>query len=164
MSAAPEGLTYPEVGATLGPDLPAGYHHLRAERRVGGPEAYDAAVAFVRSWGLQRTSGIRVPAGTPDVVPGLRVVLRLGPFRVPVEVVAVVDEPDRGGFVYGTLPGHPECGEELFSVERRPDGTFVVVRAFSRPGRWFTRVGAPVAGLAQRAMTERYLRAFARGR
>jgi uncharacterized protein (UPF0548 family) len=163
MSLAPEGLTYPEVGATLAADLPPGYHHLVAARRVGDREAYDEVVALVLAWGLQRGSGIRVPPGLPDATPGLRAVLRLGPaplaLRVPVEVVAVLDEPDRGGFAYGTLPGHPERGEELFAVERRTDGTWVVVRAFSRPGRWFTRLGSPMAGLAQRAMTRRYLAA-----
>lgn len=158
----PDALTYDEVGATLAPELPRGYHHLDESRRVGDASAYDDLVAFVLGWGLQRESGIRVPAGLPDAAAGLRTVLRLGPLRVPVEVVAVVDEPDRGGFVYGTLPGHPECGEELFSVERRSDGTWIVVRAFSRPGRWFTRLGAPLTGLAQRAMTERYLRAALR--
>lgn len=81
---------------------------------------------------------------------------------MPVEVVAVIDEPDRRGLVYGTLPGHSERGEEPFSVERRADGTWVVVRAFSRPGRWFTRLGAPVAGRARRTMTRRYLAAALR--
>lgn len=154
--------TYPEVGATLGDVLPAGYHHLAVERRVGPVSSYDAMVAFVLGWGLQRGAGIRVPAGLAPASVGQRTTLWLGPLRVPVEVVAVLAERDRGGFVYGTLPGHPECGEELFSVERRPAGTFVVIRAFSRPGRWFTRLGAPVGRIAQRVMTRRYLAAAAR--
>lgn len=155
-------LTYPEVGATLGDVLPPGYHHLVVERRVGPVSSYDGAVAFVLGWGLQRGGGIRVPAGLARAFAGQRTTLRLGPLRVPVAVVAVLAERDRGGFVYGTLPGHPECGEELFSVERRPTGTYVVIRAFSRPGRWFTRIGGPVARLAQRLMTRRYLAAAAR--
>jgi len=33
------------------------------------------------------------------------------------------------------LPGHPERGEEAFVVERRTDGTFFSITAFSRPVR-----------------------------
>jgi len=154
-------LSYPEVGATLADERPAGYHHLAVERHLGGPEQYDAAASFVLEWGLQRGAGLRVPDGLRPASPGDRVTLRLGLGRaalpIPVEVVGVLDEPDRSGFAYGTLPGHPECGEELFAVERRADGTWLVIRAFSRPGRWFTRVAGPVGRLAQRVMTRRYL-------
>ena len=65
-------------------------------------------------------------------------VLRLGRRRLavsaPVRVVYVVDEPRRRGFAYGTLPGHPESGEEAFVVELQEDDevTFTVT-AFSRP-------------------------------
>lgn len=150
-------LSYPEVGATLAGALPAGYHHLAVERRVGARSSYDEVVAHVLGWGLQRGAGLRVDPALATARPGLRTVLGLGPLRVPVEVVAVLDEQDRGGFAYGTLPGHPECGEELFSVERRSDGTWLVIRAFSRPGRWFTRLAGPVGRIAQRVMTRRYL-------
>ena len=77
---------------------------------------------------------------------------RFGPLRIvaPTRVVYVIDEPDRRGFAYGTLPGHPESGEEVFIVERQAGSTSVEVRAFSRPGRWFTRLGAPVARRIQR--------------
>ncbi len=90
---------------------------------------------------------------------GSAVELRLGPVRIPVRIVRVVDEPDRRGFVYGTLPGHPEVGEEAFLAERDAAGTWVHVRAFSRPGRWYARLGGPVTRLAQARMTERYVRA-----
>lgn len=152
-------LTYPEVGATLADVLPAGYHHLEVARRVGPASSYDDVVAFVRGWGLQRGAGIRVPDGLPPAEPGLRAVLRLGPIPVPVQVVAVLAEPSRGGFAYGTLAGHPECGEELFSVERRADGTYVVIRAFSRAGSRLTRWAGPAGRAAQWWMTRRYLAA-----
>jgi len=159
-------LSYPEVGATLAGERPAGYRHLAVERRLGGPERYDAATAFVLRWGLQRGAGLRVPGGLHPATPGDRVTLRLGlgraALRIPVEVVGVLAEPDRSGFAYGTLPGHPECGEELFAVERRTDGTWLVIRAFSRPGRWFTRAAGPLGRLAQRVMTWRYLEAASR--
>lgn len=153
-----EGLTYAEVGATLAAELPAGYHHLDERRRLGGREVFDAAADFVLGWGLQREAGLRVPTSAP-VAEGLDVRLRLGPLAVPVRVVRVVDERDRRGFVYGTLPGHPETGEEAFLVERDADGTWLRVRAFSRPARWYSRLGGPVTSWMQRRYTERYLAA-----
>ena len=78
---------------------------------------------------------------------------------MPVRVVRVVDEPGRRGFAYGTLPGHPERGEESFVVQLADDGTvFFHLRAFSRPARWFTRLGDPVSRRAQTMIAERYLR------
>ncbi len=75
-------------------------------------------------------------------------------------MVAVVDEPDRRGFSYGTLPGHPECGEEEFLLERAADGSLrLTVTASSRPATVLARAGGPVTGLVQRVMTRRYLRA-----
>ena len=53
-----------------------------------------------------------------DARPGERVVSRIAPgIATPCRVVYVIDEPSRRGFAYGTLPGHPESGEEAFIVE-----------------------------------------------
>ena len=62
--------------------------------------------------------------------------MHLGPVRAPCRVVYVVDEPDRRGFAYGTLPGHAESGEELFLVRYDPatDEVYAEVTAFSRHG------------------------------
>ena len=152
-----DGLTYPEVGATLALALPAGYHHLDVRRWVGTEAVFDTLGDFVLGWGIQRAAGLRVP--TEVLSEGSSVTLRLGLLRVPVRVVRVVDEPDRCGFVYGTLQGHPETGEEAFLAERDDLGTWVHIRAFSRPGTWYSRVGSPLASWMQRRYTERYLRA-----
>jgi uncharacterized protein (UPF0548 family) len=77
--------------------------------------------------------------------------------RAVCRVVYVVDEPDRVGFAYGTLPGHPESGEESFILERLDGVTRFSVRAFSRPATQLARFGGPVTSLAQRIMTARYL-------
>jgi uncharacterized protein (UPF0548 family) len=152
-----EGLTYPEVGATLAPALPDGYHHVDVRRRVGDRIAFEQLAESILAWGLQRGAGLRVPA--EPVSEGSSVTLGLGLFRIPVHVVEVVEEPDRRGFSYGTLRGHPETGEEAFLAERDELGTWVHVRAFSRPGAWWSRLGSPVASAMQRRYTERYLRA-----
>jgi uncharacterized protein (UPF0548 family) len=74
-------------------------------------------------------------------------------------VVYVVDEPDRRGFAYGSLPGHAVSGEEMFGVRYDPaDGAvYSEVVAFSRPATWWSRLGSPVLALAQRVVTVRYL-------
>ncbi|WBU38937.1 DUF1990 family protein [Homoserinibacter sp. YIM 151385] len=81
-------------------------------------------------------------------------------FDFPARVVYVVDEPDRKGFAYGTLPGHAEEGEEAFLVSRGGDGSvWVTIRAFSRPAGWWWLL-APALRIAQAYYTSRYLRAL----
>lgn len=159
---------YAPVGATRGA-APPGYRQARLTRRLGsGDVAFRAAVRVLDGWTMQRHAGFRVDPGTGPPRPGLDVRLDagVGPLRLGAwcRVVYVVDEPDRRGFAYGTLDGHPISGEEAFLVERRPDGTVVGhIVAVSRPGRWFTRLGAPALPLAQRWMMRRYLDALAGG-
>ncbi|MCA0158567.1 DUF1990 domain-containing protein [Tsukamurella sp. M9C] len=158
--------TYPEVGATRGTP-PGDAHAVRAERVVGrGREDFATVRDAILAYGMQRGAGMRVRASTPTAEVGTVMVMStplFGPIRIPCRVVYVLDESDRAGFAYGTLPGHPESGEELFSVEIRPDGAVVaVVAAFSRPGRWYSRLGGPVARALQAVMTRRYLAAMVR--
>ncbi|MFI7386934.1 DUF1990 family protein [Streptomyces sp. NPDC049813] len=156
-------LTYEEVGATLAEgELPPGYAHLDRRVRLGsGPRCFERAGAAVLAWGAQRGAGLRVAPGD-DAREGADVELRLLWLRIPCRVVRVVRDASRTGFAYGTLPGHPECGEEAFLVTRDADGTvWFRIRAFSRPGRWYTRLAGPVARFAQEWATRRYLRAVA---
>jgi uncharacterized protein (UPF0548 family) len=103
------------------------------------------------------------PDGSALVRPGDSALLKwvLWPAKIPTRVVYVIDEPDRKGFAYGTLPGHPERGEESFVVERRPDeSVWLTIRSFSRPSnRWFW-VAYPLLRMMQAIFTERYKRAL----
>lgn len=159
-------LTYPEVGATSAGQLPARYHHLEVTTPVGyGRGQFDAAADALIGWDMHRRARLAPQVSALRVCLDAVAVLRLtvGPLqlRVPVRVVAVVDEPTRQGFVYGTLAGHPEQGEESFVVELESDGTVMFgLRAFSRAGRWFTRLGGPVARAGQLLVTERYIAAL----
>ncbi|WP_382307099.1 DUF1990 family protein [Herbiconiux sp. UC225_62] len=103
--------------------------------------------------------------GTPLVAAGTTALLTIRAFglnvHAPIRVVYIVDEPGRRGFAYGTLPGHPESGEESFVVEHlADDSVWIVVRAFSRPSTWFYRLGLPVLRIMQARATRRYLRAL----
>jgi uncharacterized protein (UPF0548 family) len=79
----------------------------------------------------------------------------------PCRIVGVVDEPTRWGFSYGTLPGHPEQGEEAFVVSMSPDETvhFDIV-AFSRPGDSLVRLSGPIGRGVQKVGSKGYLRAL----
>lgn len=55
--------------------------------------------------------------------------------REPVEVVSVVEESDRVGFAYRTMPGHPVSGEEAFIVHRDGGEVRLTVRSLTRPAR-----------------------------
>ncbi|MCT7659601.1 DUF1990 domain-containing protein [Mycobacterium deserti] len=155
-------LTYPEVGATAGP-LPAGYHHVRKSAVIGyGRSRFSEAAAAGMRWGMLRGAGVRVAATTELAEAGSEVIVNLGPVQAPCRVVYVVDEPDRRGFAYGTLPGHAECGEELFLVRYDPatEQVYAEVTAFSRHATWWSRLASPVTSMIQRVVTERYLRAL----
>ena len=155
-------LTYAEVGATAGP-LPAGYHHIEKSAVIGrGRRRFEEAAAKGMQWGMLRGAGLRVEATSDIAAVGSEVIVHLGLVGAPCRVVYVVDEPDRRGFAYGTLPGHAECGEERFAVRFDPstDEVFAEVVAFSRHATWWSRLGSPVTSVIQRIVTERYLRAL----
>jgi uncharacterized protein (UPF0548 family) len=151
-------LSYREVGATQGA-LPRGYRHIDREARLGVD--WHTARHELMTWGVKIRAGFRVERGhTGDTTVGELVVLRAGFVSEPVEVVYLVTEPDRHGFAYGTLPGHPLVGEELFLLERRGAEVWLHIRSFSRvAGAW--RALAPLIRIAQRITHTRYLKALA---
>lgn len=64
----------------------------------------------------------------------------------PCRILRRCDSDNTHGFVYGTLPEHTECGEEMFRVEKGGDGrVWYVIRAFSRPRHWMAWSGFPLA-------------------
>jgi uncharacterized protein (UPF0548 family) len=166
LAAAP--FTYPEVGATRDGALPAGYDHVQRSAVVGrGRDAFDRAAAAVFRWTAQRGAGLRIEASAPASSPGTVVLMTAGLRRlgldVPCRVVWVLDEPDRRGFGYGTLPGHPESGEESFVVTLEPDGDVVYsLRAFSRLATPLSRLGGPVSHRVQSLALDRYVAAIRR--
>ncbi|MCW2783417.1 MAG: hypothetical protein JWR35_3868 [Marmoricola sp.] len=165
LQAAP--YSYTEVGATAGRHTPRGCRGIHLQLDLDQP--FERALETLMTWRMHEGAGLRVRASASRVVPGAVVELGFGfgPFRIPspCRVVAVHGAPDAAGFTYGTLPGHPEAGEERFLVTRgkvTPGGssTHLQVTAFSRPGRWFTTLAGPVAGLVQDELVERYRRAL----
>lgn len=157
--------TYDEVGSTRTGTLPRGYGLLRRSADVGsGAERFERAAQALLGWEMHRRAGLSVRPSDEQVVEGAVAVVRVGGVRLgldaPVRVVYVVDEPRRKGFAYGTLPGHPESGEEAFVVELHDGGTVTfTITAFSQPATLLARLGGPISRAAQARVTNRYLRA-----
>ncbi len=168
MKRGAAGLNYPGVGSTEHGQAPEGFPRVVSRTCLGeGPDTYRRVAQGILAWELQKRSGLRVRADSGAVAPGARVVsgFGVGPFRInaPCEVVWVRrpvpgDGPQRAGFGYGTLPGHPARGEEAFEVEIDAAGkVFLTVTAFSRPANWFYAAGGLVTRAAQRHITSRYI-------
>ena len=155
--------SYAPVGATATGAAPAGFHHVEVSTVVGsGDAAFDHAVETLMTWRMHAGAGLRVAASSDRVHEGAVVRCRVGALRIPCRVVWVLDEPDAQGFGYGTLPGHPEAGEESFVVSRAGDVVTLTVTAYSRPGLAVTRWAGPVGRWGQRVMIGRYARAVRR--
>lgn len=155
-------LTYYDVGITAkGGPVPPGFHKLQLRTPLG-LDTYDRAAEALFTWKMHRaTPFIRVPADTPRAAPGVQVSLRAGPLTAPCEVVWTVNETQRTGFAYGTLTGHPECGEEAFVLERRPDNTTdFVITAISRSSAWYAAALGPCGRLLQQAVALQYAKSL----
>ena len=170
---ADRALTYRPAGVTRPGDAvwsaPAGRRAYERSVLVGrGDACWSQARSALLSWGVKTRSGFAVePASGSD--PGVRdgadywLVASAGPLRIrePARVVAVVDRPDRCGFAYGTLEGHPVSGEEAFVLHR--DGSGVVrltLRSVTAPGAGRWRAAFPAVLVAQRWYRRRYARAL----
>ncbi len=162
--AESNALTYDGVGGTVTGEHPAGYHEHSSELTVEAD--WDAARDAIRQWaGHRSVGGVLAPVQPPltedaTMAFGVRVfgIWATGTCRI----VKVVDSRTEYGFSYGTLPHHPEEGEELFAVRDNGDGTVSFrVAAFSKPAGLVTRMIGPLGRFIQRSMTRRYLRGFA---
>ena len=161
-----DSLTYAPSGGSLGGVAPA---HLRPQRwttTVTGSDAYARAVTALHDWAVHRASGLDVLTDGPITVGtnvALSAPLPIGFVDATCRIVAVIDEPDRFGFAYGTLSVHPEQGEESFVVTRRDDGSVeFAVHAVSRPAHPLARLVPAVAHRLQAAAVKRYLDAMRR--
>ncbi len=160
-----EGLTYAPIGLASLEQAPAGFRLDRWERSIGhGNGVFDSARRAFRDWQVHRGAGLVVCADGPpavDAVVAMSAPLPIGFIDAVCRVVSVVDEPDRFGFAYGTLPTHPQQGEESFTASRSSDGdvTFEIVAA-SRPRHPLARLCPPVTRRLQESATVRYLDAM----
>jgi uncharacterized protein (UPF0548 family) len=160
-----EPLTYTPIGGSLGGAVPAGLKRREWSTELAGAAAFERGRRAIRGWGVHRGAGLEVLPDGPLTV-GTNVAisapLPLGYVEITCRVVAIIDELDRFGFAYGTLPVHPETGEESFVISRGDHGARFDVRAVSRPVDPFARAFSLIASRLQDAAVRRYLSSMQR--
>jgi uncharacterized protein (UPF0548 family) len=157
--------TYEGVGDTRTGVAPIGYRRDQWSVDVGtGDEAFERAVAGLQQWLPQRGSGLAVGAPVtvePDAVVALAAPTPVGWTVATCRVVYVDAAPERYAWAYGSLPIHPERGEERFAVVRRDDRVTFEVEVFSKLRDPLGRLVPPIARRLQAKATQRYLDAMA---
>jgi uncharacterized protein (UPF0548 family) len=146
--------------------LRAGYRHLTVSTMLTRRD-FDEAARDLFAWCVQSRAGLEVHASDVPLRQGTVVLMTWGlgalSLRIPCRVLDVVHEERRRGFSYGTLPGHPEAGEERFLLEHLEDGRILLtITAYSRLASRLAQMGGPLSRAAQRLMTRRYLRTLDR--
>ena len=159
-------LTYAPLGCSLGESTPEHFTRRHWSTHLGSSDAFARAVDALSHWRVQEHSGLVVQSDGPMAV-GTNVAMSApmpvaGYVDVTCRVVAVIDEPDRFGFAYGTLTVHPERGEEAFVVTREDDSLRFDVTAVSAHANPLMRLAAPIADRLQASASARYLRAMER--
>jgi uncharacterized protein (UPF0548 family) len=166
-SAAPSPFTYDDVGATREGKAPTGFHRGSYSNFYGqGDEAFERGKTGLRDWSAHRAAGVRIHPPNAPLTAGTVVAgwVAIGPISVvfPCRLVYVIDEPRRFGWAYGTLPGHPESGEEAFMIEHHDDDRVsFTIEVFSKPADPLTRLAGPIARALQARATRRYLTGIA---
>lgn len=147
-------------------------NHLENHLDVGDASLFPLAREAILTWTLQESAGV-IARPSRRVHPGQIVELWLNPIwpSVPLRrrgrdrllpvgsciVVEVIDEETRAGFVYRTLPGHLESGEQAFLVAIGQEGRLgVTITSDSAPGHPLLRAFSPLSVAAQRMMAARY--------
>ena len=159
-------MTYAPTGGSLSDLTPDGLHRHHWRTVLQGADAFERAVVAIRAWSMHRGAGLTVAADGP-IADGTNVALcaplPIGFVDATCRIVAVVDEPSRFGFAYGTLSVHPERGEESFVVARSAvESTTFEVVAVSCPAHPLARACPPVARRLQDAAVRRYLTAVSK--
>jgi uncharacterized protein (UPF0548 family) len=159
-------LTYGPTGGSLDGSTPPKLKRRHWTTQLRGAGAFDRGVDALRSWTVHRGASLELAADGPIAV-GTNVTFRaplpIGFVDGTCRIVAVVDEPDRFGFAYGTLSVHPERGEEAFLVVRDDSGAVRFdVEGVSRPAHPVARLLPPVGDRLQDRGVRRYLSAMQR--
>ena len=153
-----------DIGATRN-GAPAGFNVDHNRARLGETRAtFERAKIAVRRWKMFAMPWISLysPGAVIEVGSTVAVMVsHLGFYSLnAARIVYVIDEPDRFGFAYGTLPDHSEIGEERFLVEMLPDGSiWYDLFAFSRP-RGLAKLAYPLARRLQRRFAVDSMRAM----
>jgi len=161
--------SYEPVGMTRAEEAPAGWTEDTYRTVLGpGREVFERGKKLVQRWTMFAMPWIELHTTSAPIVVGTTVGVlahSAGLWCVnAARIVYVIDEKDRYGFAYGTLPGHVEAGEELFLVERTPEDLVAYsIRALSKPRAPLARLAEPWVRREQRRFGADSLVAMRRG-
>ena len=152
--------TYSAIGG-IERTPPAGFVVDHTRVKLGdGEKVFNEAKSILTRWGhfqlgWVETSSCDIPLEQGQVVAVLASVVGvwcLNACRIVSVINTVKSDLHRFGFVYGTLPGHVECGEERFLVEwdQCDDSVWYDILAFSQPHHVLARIGYPVVRRLQK--------------
>lgn len=159
-------VTYQPIG--ISSNETRGYHHDRAEMAFtvdSGATLHGASHALF-NWNAHIGAGFLVYPPDTSACLGATILLcrklAVGYVTLSCRVVQVINEPNRQGFAYGTLPLHLEQGEQRFVVEQESEGRVrFLIETTSRPTHPISRLGYPVTRLIQERAIRNYLLALA---
>jgi uncharacterized protein (UPF0548 family) len=141
-------LTYRAVGATAAVP-PPGYVVNHTRIKLGtGEKVFLTAKAALQRWEQFRLGWLEASTSETPIKEGQVVAILARSIGLwwlnACRIVAVVDEDDRFGFAYGTLPDHAGTGEERFLIERddQDSSVWYDILSFSRPRHFLVRIGS----------------------
>jgi uncharacterized protein (UPF0548 family) len=151
--------SYAELGASRD-RAPVGYVVDHNRIALGqGAAVFDRAVDALRRWQMFQIPWIKLCWPSTPIEVGATVAVlasHLGFWSLNAcRVVYVLEDRggcERFGFAYGTLSGHPEIGEERFTVEfhSKDESVWYDIYAFSKPASPLARLAYPYARRLQR--------------
>jgi uncharacterized protein (UPF0548 family) len=146
---------------------PAGFRRTLLSVDLTGQCAFELGRSALQSWAVHHGAGIETWPYLQPIQVGATVALATRQVGVWLSfccrVTAVTDEHGASGFTYATLPGHPERGEETFTVTRAPGGTVrFEIDATWRTNSRLARLVGPLTPILQRRASQRYLASMRR--
>ncbi len=165
------GVRPDDTWALIGPSQPAATAEKILAMRDGRTDRwerpiefdrFETAVVAVQAWAGHDAAGIVRRPATPSIETDSEIAMSIpavGPFDVTAtcRIVDVVNEIDRFGFTYATLPHHVVEGVETFLVCRDDERAWVEVTAHWRPQALAARIAPPITRLLQKRAISRYL-------
>lgn len=155
--------SYHHVGSTKG-EFPLGFDHDRNKVLFGqGEGCFAKAKQCIQVWRMFPPSWTLIFPKQVPIQENTTVGMAFRLFGIwwinSCRIVYTIDEADRFGFAYGTLPAHIERGEELFLIELDEEGkVWYRIQAFSKPRHWLVRLGYWFARSQQRRFVQHSFR------
>jgi len=148
--------SYANVGLSIS-GSPSGFNVDHNRIVIGSGESdFERAKMAIRNWEMFNFPWTKVCWPDTPIKMGQTVAIivkHLGFYSLNAcRIVYTIDEADRFGFAYGTLPEHAETGEERFSVEfdRKTGEVTYDLFAFSKPNQTLVKLGYPLSRYLQK--------------